>query len=191
MDDRYSKLSDDVLISMIRGGTRAAMAGLVSRYLPLIRHKAAGYCLPGMEPEDVVQEGLIGLLKAVSLYSPEKSSFATFASICIASSLATAAKTALSQKSLPLSNYAPLNEGEHTQIDNTLLSNPEQHLVSAEQANELLQKIDTMLSPFEQQALKLYLSGHSYNEISDVLSTTSKAVDNALQRVRRKLRTVD
>lgn len=96
MDDRVQQHTDELLISMIRSGSTTAVTELVTRYLPLIRYKAAGYRLPGMEPDDVVQEGLLGLLKAISLYQADKSSFSTYVSICVASSLATAAKSALS-----------------------------------------------------------------------------------------------
>lgn len=172
---------------MLRTGSSTAMTELVMRYLPLIRHKAAGYCLPGMEKDDLVQEGLLGLLKAISFYEAGKSSFATFASICVSSSMATAAKSALSQKSMPLVDYVPLSDDETiAALDNT----PEQHLAAREQAAELLDKISTTLSLFEQQVLRLYLTGHAYYEIAEILLTSPKAVDNALQRVRRKLRTV-
>lgn len=186
MDDRVQQHTDELLISMIRSGSTTAVTELVTRYLPLIRYKAAGYRLPGMEPDDVVQEGLLGLLKAISLYQADKSSFSTYVSICVASSLATAAKSALSPKSMPLRNYAPLSEGEICTA-----ADPAQSIISAEQLNGLRQRINTLLSPLEQQTLNLYLTGHSYLEISSFLSTTSKAVDNALQRVRRKLRVVE
>lgn len=177
MDDRLATTSDDILISMIRNGSTTAVTELVMRYIPLIRRKAASYRLPGMEPEDIVQEGLLGLIKAISRYQPGKSSFSTFAWLCVSSSLATAAKSALSPKSLPLSNYAPL--GELSTLD--IQRQPSER-------TELLGSIYSRLSPLEQQVLKLYLSGHSYTETAHRLSTTPKAVDNALQRVRRKLR---
>lgn len=187
MNNRCGHDNDDDLAALAKGGDRLATTELVTRYLPLVRHKAAGYRLPGMEPEDIVQEGLMGLIKAIRLYTPPRSSFATFASLCITTSMATAAKAALSQKSLPLRDYLPLPDdaptgGAHRR------DNPEQRILEREQAVELYRKIDDLLSPFEQQALKLYLSGHSYTDISIRLCTTSKAVDNALQRVRRKLR---
>ncbi|MEG1942540.1 MAG: sigma factor, partial [Angelakisella sp.] len=83
MDNRYGQDKDDNLAELARAGDRLAVTELVTRYLPLIRHKAAGYRLPGMEPDDIVQEGLLGLIKAISLYSPKRSSFPTFASLCI------------------------------------------------------------------------------------------------------------
>ena len=180
-----SNLSDEELIRMLRDGSDTAVTELILRYLPLIRHKAAGYRLPGMERDDLVQEGLLGLLKAISLYDGNKSSFATFASLCVSGSMVTAAKSARSQMNLPLANYVPLSDDELPISGD----NPEQRLATREQVEELLQWISTSLSSFEQQVLKLYLTGHPYNAIADLLSTSPKAVDNALQRVRRKLRT--
>lgn len=188
MDNRYGHYKDDVLAALAGSGDRLATAELVARYLPLVRHKAAGYRLPGMEPDDIVQEGLMGLVKAIRLYSPQRSSFPTFASLCIATSMATAAKAALSQKSFPLRNYLPLPDDDAPIGEHDRQGSPEQHLVEREQVAELYRRIDTVLSLFEQQALKLYLSGHSYTDISTSMCTTTKAVDNALQRVRRKLR---
>lgn len=176
---------DEELILQIKNGSDTAVTELVLRYLPLIRHKAAGYSLPGMERDDLVQEGLLGLLKAISLYDGSRSSFATFASLCVSSSMATAAKSALSQKNLPLFNYVPLSDGELPASGD----NPAEQLASREQVNELLHRISTSLSSFEQQVLRLYLTGHPYQAIADLLSTSPKAVDNALQRIRRKLRT--
>lgn len=191
MDERWKHCSDDDLVALTRGGNRSATTELVTRYLPLVRHRAAGYRLPGMEPDDIVQEGLLGLLKAIHLYSPERSGFSTFVSLCVTTSMATAAKAALSQKSSPLRNYLPLPTDSDVQSPGGFGDNPEQRVVEREQAAEIFHKIDTLLSPLEQQTLKLYLSGHSYTDISVTLSTSPKAVDNALQRVRRKLRSAD
>lgn len=188
MDNRYALQSDELLIETIRSGKTDAVSELVARYLPLIRHKASAYRLPGMESDDVVQEGLVGLVKAIASYQPSRSGFGTFASICISGSLATAAKQALSQKGLPLRDYTTLSDGALS-APADLSTDPEQCFVAAEGAAELKRRIETRLSTLERQTLKLYLSGHSYTEISNSLATTTKAVDNALQRVRRKLRT--
>ena len=182
-------LTDDALIPMARAGDDAAVTELVARYLPMIRRRAARYFLPGMEAEDVVQEGLIGLLKAIRLYDGDQSAFPTYAQVCVSSTMATAAKAALSPKSRPLRDYSSLDtleEGEQAEGGAGL----EEELIIAEQLEELRSRIRTVLSGFEQRVLTLYLSGHSYLEISQLLRTTPKAVDNALQRVRRKLRSV-
>ena len=188
MTKALENLTDEALILSARKGDESAVTELVARYLPMIRRRAARYFLPGMEAEDVVQEGLIGLLKAVRLYDPRQGPFAAFVSVCVASTMATAAKAALSQKSRPLSDYSPLEELDEVRRDPQV--SPEEEIIIAEQMEELRGRIDTLLSGFEQRVLTLYLSGHSYSEISQLLRTTSKAVDNALQRVRRKLRSV-
>lgn len=182
------ELTDEELIPMARAGDDAAVTELVTRYLPMIRRRASRYFLPGMEAEDVVQEGLIGFLKAVRLYERGQSAFPTFAQVCVGSTMASAAKAALSQKSRPLRDYSSLDvlEGETTEQTAGL----EEELIIAEQMEELRSRIRTVLSGFEQQVLTLYLSGHSYLEISQLLDAAPKAVDNALQRVRRKLRSV-
>jgi len=188
MTRALQNLTDEALILSARGGDDGAVTELVTRYLPMIRRRAARYCLPGMDGEDVVQEGLIGLLKAIRLYDGRQSAFPTFASVCVGSTMATAAKAALSQKSRPLSDYSPLDELAGSSAER--LVSPEEEVIIAEQMEEFYRKIHTHLSGFEQRALTLYLSGHSYSEISQLLRTTPKAVDNALQRVRRKLRSV-
>ena len=188
MTRAVQNLTDEALAPAAQAGDDAAVTELVTRYLPMIRRRASRYILPGMEGEDVVQEGLIGLLKAVRLYDRAQGPFSAFASVCVGTSLATAAKAALSQKSRPLSDYFPLDELETARQE--LFISPEEEIIIAEQWEELGRKIHAFLSSFEQQALTLYLSGHSYLEISQLLHTTSKAVDNALQRVRRKLRAV-
>lgn len=188
MTRAVQNLTDEALVPAAQAGDDAAVTELVTRYLPMIRRRASRYFLPGMEGEDVVQEGLIGLLKAVRLYDRAQGPFSAFASVCVGTSLATAAKAALSQKSRPLSDYSPLDELETARQERTV--SLEEEIIIAEQWEELNRKIHAFLSSFEQQALTLYLSGHSYLEISQLLHTTSKAVDNALQRVRRKLRAV-
>lgn len=188
MTRAVQNLTDEALVLAARAGDDPAVTELVARYLPMIRRRASRYFLPGMEGEDVVQEGLIGLLKAIRLYDERQSSFPSFAAVCVSSTLATAAKAALSQKSRPLSDYSSLEELESVQKEQAV--SPEEEIIIAEQLEELNGRIHTLLSSFEQQALTLYLSGHSYLEISQLLRTTSKAVDNALQRVRRKLRSV-
>lgn len=188
MTRALKNLTDEALILSARKGDDEAVTELVTRYLPMIRRRASRYFLPGMEAEDVIQEGLIGLLKAIRLYDGRQSAFPTFASLCVGSTMATAARAALSQKNQPLSDYSTLEELEGSSAERPM--SPEEEVIIAEQLAELDGKIHTRLSGFEQKALTLYLSGHSYAEISQLLLTSPKAVDNALQRVRRKLRSV-
>ena len=186
MTRALKNFTDEALILSARKGDDEAVTELVTRYLPMIRRRGARYFLPGMEVEDLAQEGLIGLLKAIRLYAGRQSAFPTFAYLCVGSTMAAAAKAALSQKSRPLSDYATLEALEAGSAEQPV--SPEEEIIIAEQLAELEVKLRTKLSGFEQKALTLYLSGHSYTEISQLLHTSSKAVDNALQRVRRKLR---
>ena len=187
-NEHTSELRDEDLCALACGGDRMAEEQLVVRYQQLTRACSRPYFLAGGDSEDLIQEAMFGLLKAIRLYDGRQSAFATFASVCVASTMATAAKAALSQKSRPLSDYSPLEELDEARQDQHV--SPEEEIIIAEQVEELKGRIDTLLSGFEQRALTLYLSGHSYSEISQLLRTTSKAVDNALQRVRRKLRSV-
>lgn len=178
--------SDEMLVRLARAGDDAAFSQLMLRIMPMIRRKAGQYHLPGMDCEDIIQEGLVGLLKAIRLYDPAMSGFSTFASLCVSSHMATAAKAALSQKSRPLRDYAPL---DHPTVSfGEPMPGPEDQAILSEQVEELQRKIANLLSGFEQDILRLYLSGLSYVQIAQLQHTTAKAVDNALQRVRRKLR---
>ena len=189
METNYKDFTDEQLVLLAKDDNGHAITEIVFRYLPMIRYMASKYGLPGMESDDIIQEGFLGLMKAVKLYHSEKSSFKTFSKICIDSSMLTAARSALSQKNSPLSNYTSIDDSEVAMVDYISLD-PEQSVLAQEQIDGIMAKIATALTPLEQQTLKLYLAGHSYFEISKLLSTTSKAVDNALQRVRRKLQSV-
>jgi len=178
--------TDEALALAARGGDEAAFNQLMLRTLPMIRRKAGFYHLPGMDVEDMVQEGLLGLLKAIRLYDPAMSGFATFASLCVTSQMATAAKAALSAKSRPLMDYTSLDHPDAALPEQT--AGPEERAILAEQAGDLQRRMAQRLSEFEQRILQLYLSGLSYQEIAHLQHTTAKAVDNALQRARRKLR---
>lgn len=182
-------LSDEALTALAQGGNDSALSQLILRMMPMVRRKAGQYHLPGMEAEDLVQEGLLGLLKAVRLFRPDVgSSFSYYASLCISTQMASAAKAALSQKSRPLRDYAPLDDPDAYYPAAELT--PEDHAILTEQMEDLQKNIATRLSEMEQRILWLYLSGLTYQQIALLQHTTAKAVDNALQRVRRKLRPV-
>ena len=189
METIYKEFTDEQLILLAQDNNSHAISEIVFRYLSMVRYMATKYGLPGMESDDIIQEGFLGLMKAIKLYQAEKGSFKTFSKICIHSSMTTAARFALSQKNSPLSNYTSIDESETAMVDHLSLD-PQQNVLVGEQLEEIMAKIAMVLTPLEQQTLKLYLAGHSYFEISKLLSTTSKAVDNALQRVRRKLQSV-
>lgn len=167
-------------------GSSAAFSELMLRLLPEIRRQAAQYSLPGLDRDDLVQEGLLGVMNAVRHFQPERGGFLPFAVRCARSGMATAARRALSGKQTPLRNYSPLEHSGETPADSQL--QPEELLAGREHARELQSWLTKELSPFERETLRHYLAGRSYPEIASLLSSHSKAVDNALQRVRRKLR---
>lgn len=171
-----------------RAGDEKAIGELVAASSAMIRRQAERYRVPGMEQEDFEQEGRLGLLKAIRLYRPEKSGFSTFASLCVSSAMASAAREALSARHRPLFDYAPLEEVPEP--DSTDPSDaPLEELVShQEEAEEWKNKMETLLTAYERQVLKAYLGGRTYTEIASGTSSSAKAVDNALQRVRKKLR---
>ena len=182
------QVGEDKLALMAKQGDPEAFTSIVAKRLPYIREKASRYSVAGVEAEDIVQEALIGLLKAIRCYDADKSSFSTFADLCENSAMADAVRRALSANNRSFADAVAGDNFEELEgMKNPRLS-PEEQLVAWEQANEWKNKITSLLSEFEQNALKLYLRGHSYSEISSLLVTPVKAVDNALQRVRRKLR---
>lgn len=192
MQDSYHQMSDESLVSLVRAGNHQAEGELISRFLPMIRRQASRYSLPGMEPDDLTQEGLIGFIKALRVYRDGENPFAALASRCIASSLADAARRALSGKNRPLNDCTQLD----TETDQILpsgsaaaqASNPEHLVLERMAADELYRTIRMKLSPRERQVLSYYLAGKSYGEIANALSTSPKSVDNTIQRIRRKLR---
>ncbi len=181
-----SKCSDEELVQDAKNGNTDALALLITRFLPVIRKKAGQYSSVGLEQDDFVQEGLIGLFQAVKRYDADrKASFKTFATICILSKMNGIFAELLEQKHLPLNNYLPIDDLQ-TLLQDSL--DPLEMYLRLEEQQLRQQKIETLLSGLEQETLTLYLSGHSYEEMAEQLHCTTKAVDNALQRVRRKLR---
>ncbi len=181
--------TDEQLALAAQGGSSDALAQLIPRFLPMIRQKAGRYSFVGLEQDDFVQEGLIGLLSAVQNYDPGRNaSFRTFAVLCIQSRMSTCLNRLFSQKHLPLNDYLPIDSLPQAIEPAQKGSDPLEVYLRQEEEQIRRQKIKTLLSGLEQETLRLYLSGHSYEEIAKLLCCTTKAVDNALQRVRRKLR---
>lgn len=180
--------SDETLAANARGGDEDATATLVCKYIPLVRSRAASFYGPGLEQDDLVQEGFIGLLKAIRSYDPlRESSFRTFAVLCVTGRMMSAVRASLSSKHSPLRDYRSISqEGLAFSAD----VDPESYFIGKEEAQLLWNQIFTKLSSFERDALRLYLSGHSYREMSLILQASSKSVDNAIQRIRRKLKKV-
>ena len=195
--DDYQELADEDVVALCRTGDTVAVEYLLNKYKNFVRSKARSYFLIGADHEDIVQEGMIGLYKAIRDFRPEKlSSFRAFAELCITRQIITAIKTATRQKHIPLNSYVSLNKPLYDEeSDRTLLdvcaeghsANPEELLISQEDLRGIHQKIDEVLSGLEQEVLAAYLDGKSYQEIADMLGRHVKSIDNALQRVKRKL----
>ncbi len=193
----YLAMPDEALIAAAREGDRAAEDLLYERYKHFIRGRARSYFLVGADREDIIQEGMIGLYKAIRDYNPDKSgSFRSFAELCVTRQMITAIKTATRQKHIPLNSYVSLNkpiypEGpERTLIDvisAARVSDPEENFISQEAFTAMEQQLRDSLSPLERDCLALYLEGRSYVEIAGLLNRPTKTIDNALQRVKHKL----
>ena len=193
----YADMTDEEVVAQCRTGDAVAVEYLLNKYKNFVRSRARSYFLIGADHEDIVQEGMIGLYKAIRDFRPEKlASFRAFAELCITRQIITAIKTATRQKHIPLNSYVSLNKPLYDEeSDRTLLdvcaeghsTNPEELLISQEDLRGIHQKIDEVLSGLEQEVLAAYLDGKSYQEIADMLGRHVKSIDNALQRVKRKL----
>ena len=180
--------TDQEAAYLAQRGDEDAAAYLIAHYLPVLRRQARSICPVGMEWEDLLQEGLIGFLFAISRYDPQReAAFKTFASRCALNRMLTAMEAQGREKRAPKLPGFPLEEGERPIPSPG--SDPEEIFIEREFLSRWREQLSTLLSPFEQAALKQYLSGYSYQEIALATNSTAKAVDNALQRVRRKLRT--
>ncbi len=193
------KVEDGFLIALAKQGDPTAYHRIVTRYYGFVRLKASSYFLAGGDSDDLIQEGLIGLYKAVRDYRTDReSSFRNFAELCITRQIITAVKTATRNKHTPLNHYvsfsAPANGGSDEeaptldeQIAGPSVNDPASRVVSTEELRSLVGCLSTALSQLESSVLSLYLDGRSYEEIGGRLSCDTKTVDNALQRVKRKV----
>ena len=194
---RYAVYTDEQIVEMSHSGDSSAEEYLLDKYKNFVRSKARSYFLVGADHEDIVQEGMIGLYKAIRDFRPDKlSSFRAFAELCITRQIITAIKTATRQKHIPLNNYVSLNkplydeESDRTLLDVIVegrMSDPEELIINMENVGNIRTKINEVLSSLEQQVLNAYLDGKSYQEIAEALGRHVKSIDNALQRVKRKL----
>ena len=197
MYERFEGMTDEQIVKLAQASDGMALEFLLNKYKNFVRSKARSYFLIGADHEDIVQEGMIGLYKAIRDFKEEKlSSFRAFAELCITRQIITAIKTATRQKHIPLNSYVSLNKPIYDdESDRTLLdvitegwvSNPEDMLINQEDIGAIEGRIGEMLSSLEKQALARYLEGKSYQEISDEMGRHVKSIDNALQRVKRKL----
>jgi RNA polymerase sporulation-specific sigma factor len=190
-------LEDDQLITLVHQGHSQALDHLINKYRNFVRAKARTYFLIGADREDIVQEGMIGLYKAIRDYKGDKlSSFKAFAELCVTRQIITAIKTATRQKHIPLNSYVSLDKPIYDEeSDRTLLDviagskavDPQELIVNREKFGDMEFKMSELLSDLERQVLSLYLDGQTYQEISVELKRHVKSIDNALQRVKRKL----
>ncbi|OGS69465.1 MAG: RNA polymerase factor sigma-70 [Firmicutes bacterium RBG_13_65_8] len=193
----YEAMNDEDIVDLARDGSGVASEFLINKYKNFVRAKARSYFLIGADREDIIQEGMIGLYKAIRDFRSDKlSSFRAFAELCITRQIITAIKTATRQKHIPLNSYVSLNKPIYDEdSDRTLLdvisgskvSDPEELIISREEFGDIETKMGEILSDLEWRVLMAYLDGKSYQEIANDLGRHVKSIDNALQRVKRKL----
>ncbi|MBQ9765500.1 MAG: RNA polymerase sporulation sigma factor SigH [Lachnospiraceae bacterium] len=197
-----TSVSDEVLVERLQNGEEQIMDYLLEKYKDLVRKVSRKFFLVGGENDDLLQEGMIGLFKAIRDYNPEKeASFYSFAELCISRQIYTAINASNRKKHSPLRDYVSLSEnpaednGEKVQLlaaNNFYRNrNPEELILDKEELNMIQCEIERCLSEFEKSVLGLYLNGYSYDRISKELDKPSKSVDNALSRIRAKLRKIN
>ena len=196
--DKYGNLKDEEILSQIKSGDKDALSYLLEKYKNLVNIKVSKYFMIGAEKEDILQEGMIGLFKAIQSFNEEKqNSFKSFANICIERQLITAIKSSNRQKHMPLNTYLSLNtaaydnnEDDSVELIDTFNSktaeDPLETIMKKEYYSEVEEAINKNLSKFEKQVLDRYLKGESYVTIAKRLDSPVKSVDNAIQRIRKK-----
>ncbi len=195
----YDNIKDEDLIQIIKSGDKQAFNYLMTKYKELVNIKVSKYFIIGAEKDDIVQEGLIGLFKAIKSYKPDmQNSFKSFANMCIERQLITAIKTSNRQKHMPLNSYLSLNVSAYDEeesdsdtslleiFDSALIEDPLDTITKKEYFQNIEETIQKTLSDFEKKVLNKYINGKSYIEIAKDLDTPVKSVDNAIQRIRKK-----
>ena len=199
-NETLTHVSDEELVAKARAGDEVSLEALLNRYRHYARAKARTYFLAGADREDIVQEGMIGLFKSVRDFDIEKNTaFRAFAELCITRQIITAIKTATRQKHMPLNSYVSLNKsasaggGDETErsLEESLvgdaIDDPAELVISSEEISNIKASMGRLLSELETEVLQLYIDGKSYQEIADMLGRHVKSIDNALQRIKRKL----
>ncbi|MBS6251803.1 MAG: RNA polymerase sporulation sigma factor SigH [Clostridia bacterium] len=196
--NEYSKMTDEEIIKEIRKGDKQALTYLMNKYKEIVNLKVGKYFMVGAEKEDIIQEGLIGLFKAIKTFNAEKNNtFKTFANMCIERQLITAIKSSNRQKHMPLNSYLSLNMSAYDNeeengaelmdtFDSKTIEDPLETIINKEYYDEIEKSIDKTLSQFEKQVLDRYMKGESYVTIAKKLDSPVKSVDNAIQRIRKK-----
>ncbi len=194
--EKFLSMPDEEVAVLAQNGDGQALAYLLNKYKNFVRSKARSYFLIGADHEDIVQEGMIGLYKAIRDFQPSRlASFRSFAELCVKRQIITAIKAATRQKHVPLNSYVSLNKPLYDEeSDRTLLdviegrvTNPEDLYISQEDLARIQTQISEVLSDLERQVLEAFMDGKSYQEIAELLGRHVKSIDNALQRVKRKL----
>ena len=197
-DNNYSIKSDEQLIALIKSGDKIAIDFIIEKYKDLVNKKVGKYFMIGAEKEDIIQEGMIGLFKAIQSFdSTKQNSFKTFANLCIERQLITAIKTSNRQKHMPLNSYLSLSssaynneeDGDTSMIeffDSHTTEDPLETITKKEYYKKVENTIDKSLSTFEKQVLQRFIKGESYLTIAEQLNSPVKSVDNAIQRIRKK-----
>lgn len=200
MKEEYTRCRDEELLERLRDGESGITDYLMDKYKGLVRNKAKSMYILGADNDDLIQEGMIGLFKALRDYDCGRdASFATFADLCVSRQMYTAVQVSRRQKHIPLNTYVSLNanstgnrEGEEEELINVLAAqfeqSPEDLIIDQENVDRLEKIIERELSAFEKQVLDLYLTGMGYQQIAKVLGRDEKSTDNALQRLKNKLK---
>ena len=194
--DELANMNDEEIISLIKSGNTEAQNFLINKYKELVNMKVSKYFMIGAEKEDIIQEGMIGLFKAIKSFDATKqNSFKSFANLCIERQLITAIKTSNRQKNMPLNSYLSLNATAYEEEDDTSImeildshtvEDPLDTITKKEYYRDVENAIDGNLSTFEKQVLHRFAQGESYVKIAEKLDTQVKSVDNAIQRIRKK-----
>lgn len=194
--ENFASFSDEKLVVLAQQGNDRALDFLLGKYRVFVRNKSLSYYIAGADRDDIVQEGMIGLFKAVRDFSSERGvSFKTFADVCVTRQILTAVKNASRQKHAPLNFYVSLNKPVSEDEDGSTVadllggaenSNPEEIIIKKENADSLGSEMNRILSQFELLVLSLYLQGYSYSSIGKAIGKDPKSIDNALQRIKRK-----
>ena len=196
--DKFEKMTDEQVIEEVQKGDKQALSFLMNKYKKLVNIKVSKYFMVGAEKEDIAQEGLIGLFKAIKTFNKEKNnSFKSFANMCIERQLITAIKSSTRQKHLPLNSYLSLNASAYDNeeengielintLDNKMVEDPLETVMKKEYYEQIESSIEKSLSSFEKQVLDGYVKGYSYVTIAKQLDSPVKSVDNAIQRIRKK-----
>lgn len=196
--NKYSNLTDEQIVNEIKQGDEYALSYLLEKYKGLVNMKVGKYFMIGAEKEDIMQEGMIGLYKAIKNFDTQKqNSFKTFANLCIERQLITAIKTSNRQKHMPLNSYLSLNmaaydNNEENSVElmdtfnNNTIEDPLETVMKKEYYEQIHNNIEKSLSKFEKQVLDRFMKGESYNVIARRLDSPVKSVDNAIQRIRKK-----